>query len=270
MTNNDKALLFAPVFTDEMKSSYAATGKGSGEDLSTYKYLYRQPFALQAVQKIGKYVASDFYVEQKADESAFKKAAPNYRFLHLGTHAEVNNQSPLQSKLFFAKMLPADSTYQDDGYLHAYEIYAMQLKAELAVLTACETGNGSYQHGEGIMSLANSFMHAGCSSVIMSLWKIDDKTSSSIITEFYKLLSEGKSKSEALRLAKLDYLKKANSDMSNPYFWAGLALIGDDTPVYPDKTHWIWYVLGVFVLLASGIYFFKHLPRVDFSSSNKA
>ena len=244
----DKALLFAPVFTDEMKAQYAKKAAGYVEDGSIYQYLYRQPFALKAALQIGRYISGDIFVKQKAGEQAFKKAAPNYRILHLGTHAQVNNQSPLQSRLFFARALPADTLNTDDSYLHAYEIYAMHLKAELAVLTACETGSGVYHQGEGVISLAHSFMYAGCSSVIMSLWKIDDKTSASIITDFYKLLSQGRSKSDALRLAKLQYMDNAPANMSHPYFWAGLALIGDDAPAYPASYYWLWFVLGGILL----------------------
>lgn len=249
----DKALLFAPVFTDGMKNNYLRGLSGSFENGATYRYLYRQPFALQAALRIRKYVASDLFTEQKASEKAFKTTSPNYRILHLGTHAEANDRSPLQSRLFFAKALPDDTLDKDDGYLYAYEIYSMQLKAELAVLTACQTGHGAYRQGEGVISLAHSFMYAGCPSVIMSLWKIDDKTSADIITAFYKLLSKGKSKSESLRQAKLDYLDEASETLAHPYYWAGLALIGDDAPIYPQPYRWIWTLIGV-ALIAGIIY----------------
>ncbi|RYG41078.1 MAG: CHAT domain-containing protein, partial [Chitinophagaceae bacterium] len=257
VARTDRALLFAPVFTDDMKNRYL---KGQTQQLgneSIYAYLYRQPFALQAALKIGEYIPGDLFKEQKADEQAFKKAAPNYRVLHLGTHAEVNDLSPLQSRLFFAQAMPADTSDNDDGYLYAYEIYAMQLKADLAVLTACETGGGAFHQGEGVISLAHSFMYAGCSSVIMSLWKIDDKTSAEIITDFYRLLSEGKSKSEALRQAKLQYLNKSSAAMAHPYYWAGLALIGDNGAVYISSYYWLWYLFGGLTILGTGYVLFR-------------
>lgn len=247
---NHKALLFAPVFTDKMKSNSLKGLKGPADDESTYKYLYRQPFALQAVLQIGRYISGDLFTEQKAGERTFKRVAPGYDILHLGTHAQVNDQAPLQSRLFFARALPEDTTDTEDGYLYAYEIYAMKLKAEMAVLTACQTGTGAYHQGEGVISLAHSFMYAGCPSVVMSLWNIDDKTSAGIITEFYRLLSTGKSKSEALRLSKLHYLDKASGAMAHPYYWAGLALIGDDTPVFAHPYRWLW-LLPVAIILAA-------------------
>lgn len=242
-----RALLFAPVFTDEMKADYK-NGALRYED-DEYHYLFRQPFALQAALKIGDLVSHDIYTEQRAEERIFKEQAPRYPILHLGTHAEVNNLSPLQSRLFFAKALAGDTVNTDDGYLYAYEIYSMQLRAELAVLTACETGMGARRKGEGVISLAHSFMYAGCQSVVMSLWKIDEKSSSDIITKFYEYLSSGHDKSKALQRAKLA-LMDGNEQLSHPYYWAGLTLIGDGTPLYTSYTGWYWtFGLALAILL---------------------
>jgi len=252
--STDRALLFTPVFTDEMKANYR---KGlPGQEVDDYLYLYRQPFALQAALRIGRFVTHDLYAEQQAQERVFKQLAPEYRILHFGTHAEVNNQSPLQSRLFFAKALADDTLNTDDGYLYAYEIYAMQLRAELAVLTACETGAGAWRNGEGAISLAHSFMHAGCPSVVMSLWKIDEQASTDIITTFYEFLADGEGKSEALRKAKLRWIRGGNERLAHPYYWAGLALIGDDAPIYRNFTGYYWAV-GLVAAVLLGIVLLK-------------
>lgn len=242
---DQKALLFAPVFTDEMKDSYRKRVAATGAD--DYLYLHRQPFALLAAQRIGKLIPNDLYAEQKAQESVFKAAADRYRLLHLGTHAAINDADQLQSRLFFAQA--DDSSDTDDGYLHAYEIYTMQLRADLAVLTACETGAGALQDGEGVLSLSHSFMYAGCKSVIMSLWKIDEKTSMQVITDFYDLLSKGYSKSEALRKAKLKLLEAKGNKMAHPYYWAGLMLMGDDAAVYEKSYGWYWLIGGIMAVV---------------------
>ncbi len=240
------AMLLTPVFTDEMKRAYLKfTGDSSLAD-PQYFSLLRQPFAARAARQIGSYIKNDLYTEQAAEETVFKQSADSYSILHLGTHAEVNNRSPLQSRFFLAKPLTPDSVTTDDGYLHAYEIYAMQLQAELAVLTACETGIGQLNRGEGIMSLAHSFMYAGCPSVVMSLWKIDEKASADIIAAFYKHLSGGKSKSESLRLAKIEHMQQSGA-YAHPYFWAGMALLGNEEPVYARAFPLWWW--GVAVLL---------------------
>ncbi len=245
-----RALVFAPVFTDEMKAAYRNGLAGQLPEDREYLHLYRQPFALQAAKRISKFFSNDLFVEQEAEERTFKRLAPDYRILHLGTHGEVNNQAPLQSKLYFAKASANDTSNADDGYLHAYEVYAMQLRAELAVLTACETGTGVLRGGEGVMSLAHSFMHAGCPSVVMSLWRIDEKASADIITAFYGNLRQGSDKSTALRDAKLQLMRDGSSRFSHPYYWAGLALIGDSAPVSQTSPWRYWGIATVVVLAA--------------------
>src|SRR5690606_5995754 len=133
--------------------------------------------------------------------------------------------------------------------LYAYEVYAMQLRAELAVLTACETGGGGVRKGEGVISLAHSFLHAGCASVVMALWKIDEKTNADIVSKFYEYLSKGIDKSEALRRAKLDFMGNNEGELSHPYYWAGLALIGDGAPVYENHM-WLYWFIGAVLILA--------------------
>ncbi|MCK7554722.1 CHAT domain-containing protein [Chitinophaga sedimenti] len=249
---NDKALLFTPVFTDEMKDLYRQRNTSEQE----YLYLHRQPFALEAARQIGRIVPNDLYAEQQAQEQTFKQAAPGYRVLHLGTHAALNDAAQLHSRLYFAQAAPGDSANTEDGYLHAYEIYAMQLHADLAVLTACETGAGALQEGEGILSLSHSFMYAGCKSVIMSGWKIDEKTSMKVITGCYDYLSKGYTKSEALRKAKLDLLD-SDPRLAHPYYWAGLTLIGDDSVVYKRPYTLFWLAGGVLLLLAAGGWYWR-------------
>ncbi len=249
-----KALLFSPVFTDQMKADYRNSLPAQAIAEEDYFYLYRQPFALQAAKQIGKLISHDLLAEQDAEERRFKQIAPDYRILHLGTHAEVNNQSPLQSRFFFAKALADDTLNTDDGYLYAYEIYAMQLRAELAVLTACETGGGGIRNGEGVISLAHSFLHAGCSGVVMTLWKIDEKTNADIVSRFYEYLSKGMDKSEALRRAKLDFMGSNDGELNHPYYWAGLALIGDSASVYENHVWLYWFIGIVSTLLLSAVY----------------
>jgi CHAT domain-containing protein len=261
----NRALLFAPVFTDQMKSAYrekfATSGLNTEDD---YLYLHRQPFALQAAEQIGSLIPNDFYKEQEAQEKLFKQSAPGYNILHLGTHAEVNPAMQLHSRFFFAQEPAADTIGGDDGYLHVYEIYSLSLKAELAVLSACETGAGQLQKGEGIMSLAHSFMHAGCKSVVMSLWKIDEKTSMEITTAFYKYLSEGYSKSESLHKAKLELLGSPGGKLAHPYYWAGLTLVGDQGIVFPNQNKKSWLIGGaIIVACAGGIFLFTRRRRIS-------
>lgn len=257
---NKKALLYAPVFSDKMKSDYRESVKGNLLEDKFYYQLLRQPFSLQAAMSIVNFIQGDLYTGQDAQEKRFKLSAGDYRILHLGTHAEANNEDPLQSRLIMAKPLGNDPDDYSDGYLHAFEIYGMQLKAELAVLSACETGSGAFMDGEGVMSLAHSFMHAGCPSVVMSLWKIDEKSSAEIISVFYKYLADGYSSGEALRKSKLRYLKNSSGELSHPYYWGGLALMGSSKAVYTNY-YWLHWILGLTGIGILGIIIWKKYFR---------
>ena len=140
----------------------------------------------------------------------------------------------------------------NDGFLHAYEIYNLPLQARLAVLSACETGVGELVKGEGVMSLARAFHYAGCPSVVTSLWKVDDEATAQLMQYFYENLANGKTKSTALREAKLSYLKNAPESKKHPLYWAGFVLIGDDSEIILQESRngkWLG-ALGSIVLLS--------------------
>ncbi len=105
----------------------------------------------------------------------------------------------------------------------------MKLNAQLAVLSACNTGKGKLLGGEGVLSLSRGFFYAGVPSVIMTLWAVEDRSGADLMTSFYKYLAEGKTKDEALRLAKVDYLKSSDQMRSHPHFWAAYMSIGNTT-----------------------------------------
>jgi hypothetical protein len=106
--------------------------------------------------------------------------------------------------------------------------------------------------GEGMMSLARGFMYAGCPSIIMTLWQVSDNSSADIMTSFYKYLKKGKSKHEALRLAKIKYLQEADELKANPYFWSGFVSIGDSSPIYRNSSilYMAIIIIGLLSLLA--------------------
>jgi CHAT domain-containing protein len=148
--------------------------------------------------------------------------------------------------------------------LNTYEIYNLKLKSDMVVLSGCNTGSGKLQKGEGVMSLARAFLYAGCPSIIMTLWSVEDASSSSIMIEFYKNIKNGYSKDEALRRAKISYLSKADPMKAHPYFWLGYVSIGKQTALY--KTN-VGYFAGliIFVFLAIGLekWHFKRKKRIN-------
>jgi CHAT domain-containing protein len=127
------------------------------------------------------------------------------------------------------------------------------------VLNACETNLGYFENGEGVINFPRAFLISGSKSVLSTLWKTDDQSSSELISSFYNELNHGCEKDEASRNAKLSYLKKAtSSDDANPLYWASSIIIGNNQPIYISKRSIpiFWYYFGGIGLLALFIGFF--------------
>ncbi|HKL02599.1 MAG TPA: CHAT domain-containing protein, partial [Cryomorphaceae bacterium] len=131
-----------------------------------------------------------------------------------------------------------------------HEPYNQPISADLAVLTACETGLGAYSDGEGVLSLAYAFQYAGCPNVMYSLWKIDDKQSTEIARGFYNELKSGKTYSGALRAAKLNYMNRVPQELAAPFYWSGMVIAGTNGQFEVDNSWPIWlYVLVISVII---------------------
>ncbi len=246
-----KALAVAPGFSDELKQAYIAMATDTSEIDRDFLSYVRQPFALRTARELGDLLSARVMLGGEASEQGFRALAKEYGILHLGTHAELNERSPLYSRLVLSK--DAGSGEADaDGYLHAYEIFELDLRAQLAVLTACETGAGSNVEGEGVRSLGYSFAYAGCPSLVASLWQIDEKVSSEIIMRFYEHLADGMPKHLALREAKLEHLNAARDELAMPYYWAGMVLMGDVEPIAGAGGAWSTWAKLAALLMALG------------------
>ena len=188
--------------------------------------------------------------DRKATETNFKELSPGYGILHLAMHTLINNEKPLYSKLVFSS--PGKDA-QDDGMLNTFELFNLRLSGELAVLSACNTGVGKLEKGEGIISLARGFFYAGIPSVIMTLWEIEDYSSADLMAIFYQNLKLGMPTDVALQQAKLAYLASADQLHGHPYYWAGFVNIGKTRPIHvqQDATTWKWviYVLALTAIL---------------------
>jgi len=190
--------------------------------------LHDLPQTREEVEEIDKIIGHDsmLLVGKDATETAFKKEPlDQFRILHLAVHGFADTQYPERSALVLGK----DSS--DDGLLQVREIIRLKLNAQLATLSACDTGVGKLQGEEGISNLAEAFLVAGARSVVASLWSADDTSASSLMEQFYKRLADGESVSAALRNAKLDMLSKFGNDL-NPYYWAAFISVGEtSTPI---------------------------------------
>jgi len=166
-------------------------------------------------------------------------------------HTILDDDNPMYSKLVFSQ--PGDSL--NDGLLNAHEIYNMKLNARMVVLSACNSGDGKFLKGEGVMSLARGFFYSGCPSLVMTLWTVEDLSGSTLMSSFYKFLSQSFPKDVALQQAKLDYLESADPLKSHPYFWSGYVAIGDtQTLIKFSMIHKILMLLGGCLMFA-GLYF---------------
>ncbi|MBK7938114.1 MAG: CHAT domain-containing protein [Lewinellaceae bacterium] len=215
------------------------------------------------VSQISRMVGGRAMLGNKATEAHFQRHAPQSRILHMAMHGFLNDCDPLYSGLVFSHSggnttggNAGQSREEADGFLHAYEIYILRLKADLVILSACNTGHGQLAKGEGVMSLARAFKYAGCANILMSLWQADDRATAQIMQGFYQHLKQGMGKDEAIRRAKLDYL--ATDTRNHPFFWGAFVLIGDDTPVPMSRPRYsrLWWGLAL-LLLPAAWYFFK-------------
>ena len=148
----------------------------------------------------------------------------DYRIVHFATHGLMNSRDPRLSGLVFS--LVDRQGRAQNGFLRADEVANLKLRADLVVLSACQTALGKELRGEGLLGLARGFMYAGAPRVIASLWRVADSATSDLMSSFYQaLLRDHVGASEALRAAKLRLLR--NPLHSAPYYWAGFSLQGD-------------------------------------------
>lgn len=162
------------------------------------------------------------FTGKEASEANFQRMAPDFDVLHLAIHGEADMLNALESRLIF----PIGGENQD-GVLHPYELYKLNLGAELVVLSACESGLGKLYNGEGIFSMARAFAFAGAPSIVMSLWKINDRTTSVLMESFYRELTKESPIDKALHKTKDIFLQSADELTAHPSNWAALVPIGN-------------------------------------------
>ncbi len=157
-------------------------------------------------------------------EALIGSALESYRIVHLATHGLVHAAQPALSGV--ALSLVDERGAPLDGFLRLHDLYDLRLSADLVVLSACQTALGRDLRGEGVMSLARGFMHAGASRVLASLWQVHDEATAALMTAFYDaLLRRHMSPAAALREAQLTLLRSRR--WRAPYYWAAFTLQGE-------------------------------------------
>ncbi len=245
--NTAQCLAFAPTYD---VSSFTDSINNSDND----KPLTNLSGTVREVEEISNIVTGNFFLGKEATESNFKKNASKYQVLHLAMHGLVDDKYPENSKLIFTS---SNDSIQDNS-LHVYEIYTMNIPSDLVVLSACQTGEGQLEQGEGILSLSRAFMYAGSPSLIMSLWKVGDQQTAILMKYFYEALDEGLDKDDALRFAKLKYLSFADANTAHPFFWASFVPIGNISSVeFKHSTNLVWWLGAILLLSGISIAFWK-------------
>ncbi|PHN02237.1 CHAT domain-containing protein [Flavilitoribacter nigricans] len=170
---------------------------------------------------------TDGFYGKAATKAEFWKLAAQYRVIHLATHGKADTRLGDYSYLAFAPF--PDSL--DNELLYVRDLYNLKLNADLVVLSACETGTGELQRGEGLVSLARAFAYAGAKSITTTLWQVDDRSTQELMTHYYRYLKSETSKDEALRRAKIDFLASRKDIKAHPSLWAGIIAVGDMHPL---------------------------------------
>jgi CHAT domain-containing protein len=160
------------------------------------------------------------YVGRKATEAVFKESAAQSRILHIATHGILDDESPMYSAL----LLASSGGHLEDGLLEAREIASLDLHADVAVLSACETGRGRFEAGEGIVGMAWAFLAAGCPTTVVSQWKAQSKATAELMVEFHRHLSRGVKPAVALQRA--TQTLRANPRYAHPLYWAPFIVVG--------------------------------------------
>lgn len=199
---------------------------------------YELRYSVEEAESFSEHENTEILYQSEATKTAFLEEAAAYNILHLSTHAQGGNYR-----------VPASLAFYDETLLLP-ELYTLDLNPELVVLSACETGIGKIQGGEGAMSLARGFQYAGAKNLLFSLWQVNDKATAELMTSFYEHFEKSKSKSSALHRTKRDYLSnpRLKNPKKSPYYWAGFVYYGEIET--PQETGSPWIQWMIFIILS--------------------
>lgn len=192
------------------------------------------------------------FMNESATKANFLKNSSNYSVLHLSTHGTSGTFNEPATLVFYDELMLIN------------ELYALEnCHPQLVVLSACETGIGKLQKGEGAMSIARAFQYAGAENILFSLWKINDYAAAQLMTNFYKNFEKTNSFFESNYLSKMNYLE--DNEISNakksPYYWSSFVYYG---AVDSETNNYFYYLLfvGILVILLL-LLFVKKVKHIE-------
>lgn len=225
---------YAPFVSDNMQKSQQ---RGAQENM-------KLECSETEVDKIAQLYAHQPVKGDNASIKRFKELSSN-NIIHLATHAYIEEDAPELSRLEFY-----------DGHVAIQDLENMQLDADLVVLSACNTGTGVLQSGEGVMHLGKGFISAGVPSLVNTLWSINDCATEKVVTQFYGQIEES-NLSQALQKAKIKYLEGADKLTAHPYYWSGLIFSGNKEVFMQSRSSNLYIIFGLVSLLILGLLLFR-------------
>lgn len=186
----------------------------------------------------------------------YESARAGAALLHVSTHAVADMDDPERSRLLFSP----EEAGQPNNYIFLKELYDLDLRGmSLATLSACDTERGRLVPGEGIQAFSRALLAAGSRSALTTLWRVPDQPTSEFMQHFYYyLLKKHKSKSEALRLTKLEFMHSGTT-LSHPRFWAAFVLNGEGTEPVPRFIP--WQLLAMLLPILALVLFFWRMRK---------
>jgi len=175
------------------------------------------PYALDEAERVGTILGASVRAESGATRAVLSSEGRRAATIHIAAHGVFRPDAPLFSHVQLA-----------DGPLTTADVFNLDFRAGLVVLSACETGRSVLGGGDELVGLSRAFLHAGAASLLVSQWRVDDRSTSILMTRFYEALRDGKTPVEALCAAQRACISDATpqNDWSHPFYWAGFQLIG--------------------------------------------
>ena len=247
--SNNKSLIVGNPFINSSTNEFADRRGLLEENSGVPRNVALLPlkYSEEEINGVGNLIgANQVLATTEATETNFKLNCENNKIIHLSTHSMLFNKQPV---IFFSNSYDTEN----DGFLEASEIVQLKLNSDLVVLSSCNSGLGAIDASEGILGMSKAFFESGSKSVVVSLWEVNDKYTSKFMILFYKRLSEGFDKSEALRLAKMDFIKEYSP---NPFYWSAFILNGNISKIeLKQNVNILPYIIGLLAIVTVSVSF---------------
>jgi CHAT domain-containing protein len=213
-----------PAVTEPNLNTLALNRAAKDSELNFERLKFTRHEAEQILALVPANKAKSAFDFTASRNTATSKDLSQYNIIHFATHGILNSKHPELSGIVLS--LFDDKGMPQNGFLRLHDVFNLNLKAELVVLSACKTGLGEEVKGEGLVGLTRGFMYAGSPRVVVSLWSVDDQATSELMKAFYqKMLQQGLKPAAALRTAQLEIWR--TKKYAAPYYWAAFTLQGE-------------------------------------------